>query len=262
LTKSTNSPRELNILSQHYRFQDWEKTQNLQENLLVWRFFLSGNEVPGWQAEPIRFFRTTGDMPATSQAFWTQESKAKVVLRVDTFECASLPAAHAFLLDVLGESQLLNFQRQELPESDGAVADVAFTDPENLAMFFARANLVVSVRNAGPNSVLVGEFAHHFDLRLKSRPDEEGKVIEKVKQFRFPQGKFQVGNQIPIEFLSDESDEHQLLYKFFAGSGELFLERRHVFYEPTSAGPQEVMVFGVDAQQNARVQRLDIEILL
>jgi hypothetical protein len=264
LKKSTNTRKELKILSEHYEFQDWKNTPDPEQGLFVWRFFLSGNEVPGWGAGRIRRFKTIGRMPATSRAFWSHESSSKVLLRVDTFECASIPAARSFLLDVLGESQLLNLKRQGGPAmektSSEAVGDVAFTAPENMAIFFARANIVVSIRNTGPNPGLVGEFAQTFDTVVRSRPDRDGKVIQEMEHFRFPDKEFRVRDQVPIAFLPNQTDLQQLLYKFFAGSAELSLKNRQLFYTPTSAGAQEVLVFGVDAEQNARRQRLKIVI--
>lgn len=264
LKKSTHTRKELKILSEHYEFQDWKNTQHSKQNLFVWRFFLSGSEVPGWKAGRIRSFKTIGRMPATRRAFWSQESSSEVLLRVYTFECTSIAAARSFLLDVLGESQLLNLKRLRLPaiekKYNDAVGDVAFTDPENMAIFFARANIVVSIRNAGPNSLLVGEFAQTLDTELRSRPDREGKAIQEMEHFRFPDKEFRVGDQVPIAFLRNQTDVQQLLYKFFAASGELSLKSRQIFYTPTSSGAQEVLVFGVDAEQNARRQRLKIVI--
>lgn len=261
LKEARNTRTEIDILSQHYSFQEWGKTRNLEEDLLVWRFFLTGKEVSDWRSERIRCFDTIGKMPPTCQAFWTsKDGSSKVVLRVDTFECASLEDAHSFLLEVLGESHRLNFEPlSKEEEANGAVGDIAFVDPEKLAAFYARANVVVAVRNAGQYSTSVVEFARRFDFALKSRPSDD-KVIEEMDHFRFPDQKFKVGEPVPIKFRAGEDVEPRLLYKFFAERGELSVQRRHVWYRPTLAGPQEVVAFGVDAEQNARVQRLTIDI--
>jgi hypothetical protein len=271
LTKRILSQPELRILSEHYGFRQWTQNEDLTEHLLIWRFFLSGSEVRSWQSERVRSFNTKGHMPATSQGFWTPDKRSGVVLRVNTFECRSLRAAHAFLLDVLGESDLLNFEIQKplldekVVEEAGysetvAVGDVAFTDPEKKAALFARGNIVVAISNAGPDTLFVGDFVRQFDATLKSRPDEDEKVIESMEHFRFPAKKFHLGDRIPIEFFQAESFEQQLFYKFFAAAGDLVSQGRQVVYQPRSAGPQAVLVFGVDADQNARMQQLSIEI--
>jgi len=84
-------------------------------------------------------------------------SAASIVL----WECASVDVAHDQLLDVLCEMQSNAITRDRQRE----IGDVSFSLAD--AMFlFARANLVVLVRNAGPQVLSLEEMASTIDSAI------------------------------------------------------------------------------------------------
>jgi hypothetical protein len=257
LKRRVTSSMELQALMDLYSFTKWQNTRLPDKHFFVWHSFTSGAEVPGWRTSGIEVFNTDDDMPPTNESLWVPAADADVLLRVNTYECQSLQSAHLFLLTVLGETDVA-YMNLEDSRSRTDFGDVAFTNLEGTSMLFARGNMVVSARSANALPTSPAQFLHLFDVSLKAWPtlDEE---IESMDRFRFKEGKFYVGEQIPLDFI-DGNCLSQTQYKFFAQSGDVFLKGQQLFYQPEAAGPQTILVFGIEAEGVARKQELKIVI--
>lgn len=84
-------------------------------------------------------------------------SAASVLL----WECSGLNPAHEQVLTVLGEVQSNSVKRNHQRE----IGDVLFTLADTMFLF-ARANLVVLIRNAGPQVLSLGEIASTIDFAI------------------------------------------------------------------------------------------------
>jgi hypothetical protein len=87
------------------------------------------------------------------------------MVAIDVWQCASIPAAHDKLLEVLA-----NFQSDAVERRSGSehIGDVTFALGQTMALF-ARVNTVVLIRNAGLKTVDVGPVAREIDSLLVSR---------------------------------------------------------------------------------------------
>jgi hypothetical protein len=84
-------------------------------------------------------------------------------VRIDVFECASVDAAHEYLIDALNEFESAGIGRR----TDVTLGDVAF-GTDSVALF-ARANLVVFVRKATPQTEPVTPIAQTIDTVILRR---------------------------------------------------------------------------------------------
>ena len=115
--------------------------------------------------DPVRAQRDDGGKPAALHSLWSQDPAGKTLLAIDVFECKSVKAAHDQLLEVLGQMQSGVVERQTGKSVPG---DVAFGYGKAMALF-ARANMVVLIRNAGPTVVPVDAIARTFDALVIKR---------------------------------------------------------------------------------------------
>lgn len=247
----------LDQLKQRHFYQEWRGATTLEENLFIWQFFLSGNELPGWQAHRIRPVATEG-RPSSIQSIWQRaEGGTEELLSVDVFECASRTTAHEYLLRLLGEFQSSEMARQKQTR----IGDVAFAAPEDTTILSARGNIIVLVRNAGRNLAPITEIASQFDRDLASRPEtEEGKVVPDIVRFQSIARELQVGVSTPLEVEAVDPLERPLWYKFFSSHGEVLLEEGSLVYRPGSSGSQGVTVFAINANRGAASQELQFNV--
>jgi len=93
-----------------------------------------------------------------------------VLLAIDLFVCNSVKAAHDQLIQALGNMESDAVERQTDKSAPG---DVAFALRETMVLF-ARANVVVLIRNAGPEVVSVFVVARRLDaLLVRPRPERK-----------------------------------------------------------------------------------------
>jgi hypothetical protein len=113
---------------------------------MIAAFDLSGSELTGWTLHRARR-DVRGTLPAL-RSLWHRGDPMVELLAIDVWVCLSVAAAHDQLLEVLGDVQSDAIERHR---GSGAVGDVAFTLGHTM-MVFARVNVVVQVRNAGPKT--------------------------------------------------------------------------------------------------------------
>jgi len=145
---------EREALKQRHRYNEWGGKSTLPSDRSVRKFTFIGDELPGSRLE--RVDRRDADQPPRLTAFW-RRGDTQAVVRTDVFECASLNAAHEYLIDALNEFESGGIGRR----TDMNVGDVAF-GTDSVALF-ARANLVVLVRKATPQTEPVTPIAQAID---------------------------------------------------------------------------------------------------
>jgi hypothetical protein len=126
-------------------------------------FELTGSEVHGW--ELVRAQREHG-RPNRIHSMWRRGENDEPLLSIDVIPCASVRAAHEQVIEVLG-----TVQSDAIERTEGGPGDVTFRLNDTLVLF-ARANIVVLVRNAGRELVDVIPVARELDKRILDRLDE------------------------------------------------------------------------------------------
>jgi hypothetical protein len=110
----------------------------------------------------LRERRDARGTPPALRSLWHRGDPMAELLAIDVWVCVSVAAAHDQLLEVLGNAQSDAIERHR--GADG-IGDVAFTLGRTMALF-ARVNVVVLVRNAGPTTVDVEPAARAIDAIL------------------------------------------------------------------------------------------------
>ena len=134
---------------------------------MVKGFRVEDLEIKDWRL--LRLKCEEGDKIVALRSLWGHGSSEEELTSVDVFECASVKAAHDELLEMLADIQSPKVERQTGKNAPG---DVAF-GLANTMILFARANLAVWIRNAGPKVVPVGVFAQRLDAQVLRRAESE-----------------------------------------------------------------------------------------
>jgi hypothetical protein len=245
----------LDELKRRYAYEAWQGTNALSENLFIRGLFLIGNELPGWRAHRIQDV-PAAEWPPMIQSIWIPTGSATEALcSLVIFECASRAEAHGVLLRALGEFQSPQVQRR--PQAP--IGDVAFAAQGGGAMAFARANVVVLVRDAGRGRAPIAEIAEDFDGDLVRRPALEGvTVVPEIRRFEAAAREIRVGGRVPLEVEAADPLGRSLWYKFFSSPGEVRREDDRLVYQADSAGPQEIAVYAINGNRGAASRQVQL----
>jgi hypothetical protein len=147
-------------LKERHRFREWAGKSSLPADRSVRGLSLTGEELPGFRLDKVD--RRPDAQPARLTSFW-RRAETQAVVRIDLFECASVTDAHEYLIDALNEFESAAILRR----TDVAIGDVAFGSDS--VVLFARANLVVLVRKATPQTEAVVPAAQAIDTLILNR---------------------------------------------------------------------------------------------
>jgi len=123
-------------------------------------FAFAGSEIRGWRMH--RIVRDESAVQPVIHSLWLRGEAAAEVLSIDVWESTSVKAAHDQLIEVLGNMQSGEIERRTGADEPG---DVAFGLNDTMILF-ARVNLVVLTRNAGPKVFPVDPIANGIDAAL------------------------------------------------------------------------------------------------
>lgn len=253
--------RSLAQLQERYSFDEWKGRSTLQENLFVWKFFLTGSEIPGWRPHRIQFVQPDG-FPPSIQSIWTQandknaDDTGSKLLRVDAYECASRSAAHEFLTELLGE-----FQSPEIKRDDQtSVGDVAFTSDGGYNVLFARANMVLLVQNAERELVPVADVAGGLDAELTRRPSPDDHAVVPLFERVVVAAEAKTGQRVPIVLEASDPLDRPLWFKFFTTLGEVVLDGGQPLYTAADSGQDQLTVYAINENRGAASQTVEIRV--
>lgn len=156
------------FIEQRFGAKDWYG-RGPRGRRLVKDFGFEGSEFVEWTLE--RMERDEHAKPAAIHSMWRHDETGNELLAVDAFECVSVKAAHDQLIETLGDIESVAVERRT---GKNAIGDVSFGLNDTMVLF-ARANLVVLIRNAGRTVVKVGAIARMFDKMLERRLESERK---------------------------------------------------------------------------------------
>jgi hypothetical protein len=156
--------KEKEFLDEHFAVKEWYNRGGSSRRL-VKGFRIEGSLIKNWKL--LRVKCEEGAKIIALRSLWGHGDSADELLSVEVLECASVKAAHDQLLEMLANVQSPKVERQPGKTAPG---DVAF-GLANTMTLFARANLAVWIRNAGPKVVPVGVVARELDAQILRRVD-------------------------------------------------------------------------------------------
>jgi len=131
---------------------------------LVKEFHLAGSEIKAWKLLKVK---ETEEGNKIIRSIWSRGGNTDELLSIDVFVASSIKGAHERVLEALGNMQSGAITQKTEKNTPG---DVAF-GLTNTMITFARANLVVVIRNAGATLMPVGNIARDVDLQIQRRLD-------------------------------------------------------------------------------------------
>jgi hypothetical protein len=159
-------PEQKEFLGEHFAVKKWYGRGGSGRRV-VKGFRIEGPEFKNWRLQRVK--REEGAGTITLRSLWGHGESGEELLSVDVVECASVKAAHDQLLEMLADVQSPKVEQQTGKTAPG---DVAF-GLANTMILFARANLAVWIRNAGPRVVPVGVVARELDAQILRRLESE-----------------------------------------------------------------------------------------
>ena len=151
-------PEQRQALEREHHFAEWQSADNTA-GPTVRDFAFNGDELPGWVL--IKSRRNDALDPPRLDTFWRPaDGSSDTLLAVQVIERSSVAAAREALLGVLADVESAAIVRR----TDLHIGEVLFGQEFMLA--FARGNLVVLVRNAGPKLMPVLQLAQSVDAIL------------------------------------------------------------------------------------------------
>jgi hypothetical protein len=154
------------FLEQRYGASKWYG-RGKRGRRVIKNFGFDGSEIFGWTLERMR--RDERAEPPAIHSIWRHDESMSELLAVDVFECASVKAAQDQLIEALGNVESAAVERRTEKNSIG---DVAFGLRDTMVLF-ARANVVVLIRNAGRTIVRVLPVAREIDKLLVRQLESE-----------------------------------------------------------------------------------------
>lgn len=238
--------RRIEELRERYAFDEWRGARASDECLLVWRFRLSGLELPGWVAHRIQTLRPAGMPPATLSLWQDSRETRDTLLSIALFECASREAAHEQMLRLLGELEGAGLERRDGP------GDVAFGSADGV-LLFARGNMALLVHGDEGRPGPVLDAAARLDRLLAARPAPapEGPAI-----VGFRAAGSAAAAAIPLVIEAEAPPGREVWFKLYTRGGELRIEDGRPVYIPAAAGRREVTAYAVDRDGSAGAERL------
>jgi hypothetical protein len=180
---------------------------------------------------------------------WDDPRDGSARILVDVVECGSAAAAVQALLDRLEWNQLA-----EVPAGPEGLGVASFAHPEAAppAVFFARANLCVSVASFARRAAAVVPVAVAIDRRLLAAPAPGGPPIgvEMGPGPRAPGGPAELRVTVPFQL----SEEGHL--RFRARGGTLEIRADRVVVVPAAGAEVQVEVFAEEPGRPAGTGRL------
>jgi len=156
------------FIEQRFGAKDWYG-RGPRGRRMIQEFGFEGSELMEWTLE--RMERDERAKPIAIHSLWRHDEAGNELLAVDAFECASVKAAHDQLIETLGDIESAAVERRT---GKNAIGDVSFGLNDTMVLF-ARANLVVLIRNAGRTVVKVGTLARSLDKMVERRLEIERK---------------------------------------------------------------------------------------
>jgi len=144
-------------LRKRYGWDEWGEPAAARPERPALAARVDARLLPGWRLHRTDSLPGEEGRPKGIRSLWTGDEGA--VLSVEIWACSSPADARELLLELLGQFES---PRVERGQGAAALGEIAFAHGEQ-TLLFARENLVVQVRNAGPRIVPVLEAARLLD---------------------------------------------------------------------------------------------------
>jgi hypothetical protein len=246
----------LEHVRRRYRFDEWRDTRQTDAALFIWRFFLSGAELPNRRLLRIENVDAPG-LPPAIQSIWAagnEETLDAPVFRVDVYEAPSRAEAHEVLLGRLAQFESPRIERKN------AAGDISFGGPDDRVLLFSRGNIVALVRNAGSEIAPVGPVARELDLLLTApREVARNPVQPEIRRAEVAAGERAPGAPVPLVIEAEDPLGRAIWFRLAAEDGDFDTRGADIFYTPEAEGMHEIEIAAVNENLGSARRQLRFE---
>jgi len=205
-------------------------------------------DLPGWRRSVREELREAPDRKLR-RTVWDDLRDSSARILADVVECASATAAVQALLDRLEWNQLA-----EVPPGPEGLGIASFAHPPEAppAVFFARANLCVSVASFARRAAEVVPVALAIDRRLQATPTPGGPPIRLEMAMRGPGGPAELRVTLPFQL----GEEGHL--RFRARGAALEISADQVVVVPEAGAERQVEVFAEEPGRPAGAGKMTL----
>jgi hypothetical protein len=243
-------------LKERHRFAEWYGRNTLDQSLFVYGYLPKDGILPGWHMNREPILAGAGDQSRIHTIWQQAGEEAERLLKVDIYPRASREDAHDFAVQLLG-----NFQSPLIEwKPDSQIGDVAFAVPDDVAIVFSRANLVMFVASVGSLPAPVNDFAHRLDALLSAQPEATGDPQPvATRRLAVPESN-EVRASFSVNIDASEPANQQTYWKFFSKTGEVILSEGQLVYRAKEPGAGHVDAYEIREDQAETLHKLVLQI--
>lgn len=230
-----------------YDIQKWSERTEVGKYIFIWKFFMSGKEIPGWTLVKTIPEQIHDDQRIYTYLWQKVEGDAEELIKIDIVESASWHQAHETLLELLGEHQA-----PQLPEAVSRkieLGDVAYVGLGETVLYtiFARANMVIRIHGGGMRGVSIVDIAKQVDELFFTKPELSTKgVIPEIESFSSERMVAKTNEIVTFNIKARDPLDRPLWYKFMVNRGELFVRDEKVHFLSKTSGQPEIFLFAIN----------------
>jgi len=232
-------------MNTQYNIEKWAAETTVGKNLFIWKFFLKGKEMPGWELSES-YVREDSKNVVVKEYYWGNKENTDQSIKMDVFETSSWKDAQRLLLTLLENHMAINLT--EARDRKIELGDVAYTGLGEIVqhILFARANMVVIVNSIGKKDISVDTIAKKLDELFYTIPGpSETGLLPPINLFSVTLDKLYLNQKAGLKIEASDLLGSSAWFKFYSENGEVLKEDGNLFFIPSSRGENQLSVFAI-----------------
>ncbi|TAL26639.1 MAG: hypothetical protein EPN94_02820 [Nitrospirae bacterium] len=233
---------------EQYNPEKWAGKTDMGKRLLIWKFFMVGNEIPEWSLIKAVPEQVREDKKTLTYLWQSKSGKGDELIKIDVVESVSWHRIHEILLQELTG----NYEAFLLPDAASRkieVGDFAYIGFGEViqSVIFVRANMLVRVHSVGKKNISVIDIANQIDNIFVTKPrlSEKG-VIPEIEVLSSDKGVIKANEKVALNVKARDPIDRPLWYKFIVDHGEIFIKDEKVYFLSEATGQPEISLFAVN----------------
>jgi len=245
-------------MENQYDINKWKETGT--KNLFIWKFFLSGKEIPGWKiTDKSGVYQI--DKGILTEYYWQNYNSGDEAIKIDVYEFASWNEAQKNLLRNLHEHMA-----ERLPKWNNEVyrlGDVSYSGLSKIEqhLLFVRANMLLILNSIGKKDISVREIARILDDQFYSRQTSSDTSFSPVISRFFTDDKpsdiILEKGVAALNIVATDPLNRAIWYKFSSDYGEFFRQGDQIFFEEAIGRISKISVQVTNEDGNSSEKMID-----
>lgn len=233
---------------EQYDLKKWAEETKIGKRLLIWKYFMAGNEFKGWTLIKTISEQIYDGKKNFTYLWQKDDDKGEELIRIDVIESISWRQSQELLLKQLIE----DYQALQLPEAISRnieLGDAAFIGLGEtiLSIIFTRANMLVRMHSVGKKNIPVVNIAEQVDKLLVTRPKRSKKgVIPEIEVFSSDRKVAKINELVTFDIKAKDPLGRNIWYKFMVDQGELSVKNEKVSFLSEIQGQPEITSYVIN----------------